>query len=245
MTDNKRILDKIQKCLALAESNNPHEAAQALKQAKKLMELYNIHESELAILDITESDPIKFKSGKLLKIKDYEHTLFNLINLLFGVKTLIRSDKVNSGNYCIFIGNKTDILVAEYAVAMLLRLIKTARKKYLTELGEIEEQKYEWLRMTPHQRQKSANDYCSGWILGVYQELKSLAKYRGIEEEANNAKLKEYIDQKMPSVRNINPRNKKVVDKSWYEGYRDGINTDINLGVAGGGINQLSLSNTK
>ena len=36
----ERALEKIKKCLALAESPNPNEAESALRQARKLMEKY-------------------------------------------------------------------------------------------------------------------------------------------------------------------------------------------------------------
>lgn len=41
--DKEKVLDKIKKCLALGQSANEHEAAQALKQAQALMEKYEVN----------------------------------------------------------------------------------------------------------------------------------------------------------------------------------------------------------
>lgn len=38
--NDQRILERIKKCLALSQSSEPHEAAAALRQAQKLMEMH-------------------------------------------------------------------------------------------------------------------------------------------------------------------------------------------------------------
>ncbi|PIA66345.1 hypothetical protein CDR19_15110, partial [Ectopseudomonas toyotomiensis] len=38
--DRKKALDKVKKCLALANSSNPNEAAAAMRQARAMMEKY-------------------------------------------------------------------------------------------------------------------------------------------------------------------------------------------------------------
>ena len=45
--DHDKILDKIKKCLALSSSSNEHEAAIALRQAQKLMELHGISDIDV------------------------------------------------------------------------------------------------------------------------------------------------------------------------------------------------------
>ena len=47
--DQEKIIDKIKKCLALAKSDNPHEAATALRQAQKLMEQHNLTEQDISL----------------------------------------------------------------------------------------------------------------------------------------------------------------------------------------------------
>ena len=49
---DKRILDKIKKLMALAGSNNPHEAANALRKAQLLMQQYQLSEADVELSDI-------------------------------------------------------------------------------------------------------------------------------------------------------------------------------------------------
>lgn len=47
--NKEKVLDKIKKCLALSQSANEHEAAQALKQAQALMEKYEVNAVDVAL----------------------------------------------------------------------------------------------------------------------------------------------------------------------------------------------------
>jgi hypothetical protein len=53
--DNRKIMDKIRKCLALSQSANEHEAAAALRQAKKLMEAHNISAEDVKAAEVSEA----------------------------------------------------------------------------------------------------------------------------------------------------------------------------------------------
>ena len=53
--DNKTVLEKIKKCLALSQSANEHEAAQALKQAQALMRKYELSEHDVELSKVTEA----------------------------------------------------------------------------------------------------------------------------------------------------------------------------------------------
>lgn len=55
MKNNKKVIDKICKCLRLSESSNPNEAALALRQAMSLMKKYGISDGQVISADIAES----------------------------------------------------------------------------------------------------------------------------------------------------------------------------------------------
>ncbi len=52
MTDQNKHIEKLKKLLALAASGNPHEAALALRRARKLMDVHGITHSDIAMSDI-------------------------------------------------------------------------------------------------------------------------------------------------------------------------------------------------
>lgn len=55
MTDQNKHIEKLKKLLALAASGNPHEAALALRRARKLMDVHGITHSDIAMSDIDET----------------------------------------------------------------------------------------------------------------------------------------------------------------------------------------------
>ena len=54
MKNNKKIIDKICKCLRLSESGNPNEAALALRQATSLMKKYGVSDTQILAAEVTE-----------------------------------------------------------------------------------------------------------------------------------------------------------------------------------------------
>jgi len=55
MKNNKKIIDKICKCLRLSESGNPNEAALALRQATSMMKKHGISDTQVLSAEVTES----------------------------------------------------------------------------------------------------------------------------------------------------------------------------------------------
>jgi len=55
MNTNKKIIDKICKCLRLSESGNPNEAALALRQATRMMKKYGITDNQVMAAEVSES----------------------------------------------------------------------------------------------------------------------------------------------------------------------------------------------
>lgn len=50
---NNRVLEKIKKCLRLATSDNPAEAAAGLRQAQKLMAMHGLTQSDLELSEVS------------------------------------------------------------------------------------------------------------------------------------------------------------------------------------------------
>lgn len=65
MTDQNKHIEKLKKLLALAASGNPHEAALALRRARKLMDVHGITHSDIAMSDIDETISHYWPTGSL------------------------------------------------------------------------------------------------------------------------------------------------------------------------------------
>uniref|UniRef100_UPI0020234FC0 DUF2786 domain-containing protein n=1 Tax=Escherichia coli TaxID=562 RepID=UPI0020234FC0 len=72
MTDQNKHIEKLKKLLALAASGNPHEAALALRRARKLMDVHGITHSDIAMSDIDETISQLIKADdRALSVDEY------------------------------------------------------------------------------------------------------------------------------------------------------------------------------
>lgn len=82
---DKRVLDKIKKLMALAGSNNPHEAAIALRKAQLLMQEHQLSEADVELSDIAESCSVMANASE--KQPQWSLNLMAMIKQTFGVSS--------------------------------------------------------------------------------------------------------------------------------------------------------------
>lgn len=168
MSMDKRYQEKIRKLLALSQSDNPHEAETAKRQAVSLMKKYRIDADELDIIS-TYPRPIKRKS-----IKEYEHILVSSIMEISGVYALdLKRRRVSGGRIAWesqveFIGLERDAELAAYSFDVIYPQLEKARKEF--------------------QKKHSANAqqadlYCKGWIVSACRKLVNVFGERDRPEE--------------------------------------------------------------
>lgn len=135
---DSKILSKIKKCMALARSDNPHEAAAALRQAKALMDKHGISASHITMSEIGES---KMASTTMARDKpaSWEMHLAGMVGKAFGCKMLVfrsfyenRRGHINEGEY-VFVGLKMQVEIASYTANVLIRKCKKARSNFISE----------------------------------------------------------------------------------------------------------------
>jgi hypothetical protein len=133
-----KILVKIKKCLALAASPNPNEAATALRQAHALMDKHGVSAHEITMADIGEAR-VGSKTMSRDKPANWEANLAALVGKAFGCQMMVyrntlaqRAGHLNDGGY-IFVGLKQQAEIASYTASVLIRKCKSSRQKWLTE----------------------------------------------------------------------------------------------------------------
>lgn len=137
-TVDPKILAKIKKCLALASSSNPNEAATALRQAHALMEKHCVSAHEVTMADIGETS-IPSKTMARDKPAHWETRLAALVGKAFGCQLIIKRAVMakgyrgyfNEGNF-VFIGLSQQAEIAAYTATVLIRKCKTARQQWLS-----------------------------------------------------------------------------------------------------------------
>ena len=128
MTDTKRILDKIKKCLALSKSANENEAATALRQAQKLMEAHSI--SELDVLSAI-ADERATRTSASNHPPAWEVKLSSLVANAFGCHYFFQQFSFSHFGEWHFIGCAPAPEIAQYTMDVLLRQVKKLRAEFI------------------------------------------------------------------------------------------------------------------
>jgi len=143
-------IKKIQKLIALSQSDNPHESARARAQAEKLMSKYNIDRGDVDIVS-TEGKKI---TGRAV-LKESESVLISAISSIAGVCVSIQSSSIgrrSKENWLrpIFSGIKQDSEIALYCWDVLLSQMHYAAKEFKEK------------RATAC-KQRHIDQFCLGW----------------------------------------------------------------------------------
>lgn len=180
-TDLHKLAEKIKKCLALAKSSNVHEAAAALRQAQKLMELHELSEEDLAGIGIKdEAVDVPLQASK----KSIPPTLSQLVTLIgkaFGVKGIVETriastDKAYRVRY---FGQQERVATACYAHTVVYRAVEAAWRAHLKENPFVK------------QVRLAKASFQVGWLCEVVEKIEAIG-FSNIEQNA----LKSALDKK-------------------------------------------------
>lgn len=225
-------LAKVKKCLALSRSANEHEAANALRQAQKLMAAFGLSENDVSLADVREAR-VKAKSsaGNV-----WEVNLVNLVADAFGCEIYrSRHGAYNdAGNWSlrtewVFVGVDAAAEIAVYATTVLLRQCSAARHAHIAKQPK---------NCKPITKTARGDAFAKGWVYGVRLKVEAFA------QPAKNAELLlTYMNQKHGDLKQA-----EVVDKSKSRkvdaghinaGYRAGQQAELHRGVGGTGERRL------
>lgn len=214
---DKRILDKIKKLMALAGSNNPHEAANALRKAQLLMQQYQLSEADVELSDIAEHSAALANTSKTQP--KWSMDLMGMIQQAFGVTGYFNTYRERR---CFFVGFQDRAEIAAYCYTVLARQLKSARRDFLDSLNK---------RLKPKTKTARADLFCEGWVQGVYQQVRDL-----VPSEKEQALVKQYMSEKHARLTAAKVREAKATarDKdAGYAGFIAGKQVKLNAGVGG------------
>ena len=201
--DNNRTLEKIKKCLEMAKSktSNPNEAETALRQAHKLMELYNLEMGDVLASMAGES---QVPAGSDGEPPAWRIRLANVCARAFGTH-LIYSTPAWSKAIFTFIGCSAAPELSGYAYQVLERQCQKARRDYLATQKRCK-------RSTKIAR---GDAFAHGWIDAVALKVEEFA---GVEEEIAEA-IEAYMAKNYPALKSVDLKRRKL--KSRDEGSAD------------------------
>lgn len=184
--DHSKALDKIKKCLRLAASSNPHEAAAAMRQARALMEKYRIEDADVLMADVQAHGA---RSGSKVTPPRWEAALAACVARAYACRLFF----VEGLGEWRFIGEMAE--VAGYTMTLLLRQVRQARRDYIADKLK---------RCKAATKTKRADLFCDAWVFAVRRQVQAFA---GLEEPSQAVEaymLKHHPDLSTGDVRDRN-----------------------------------------
>lgn len=217
--DQNKAIEKIRKCLALAGSSNPHEAAAAMRQAQALMEKFQIDSADLLAAEATEE---ACRSGAKTRPAKWESNLANVVSEAFGCQLLFQ-ETWSAGNWK-FIGVAPGPEIASYTMSVLMREVRKARNSYITEKLK---------RCKAATKTKRADLFCEGWVYAVWDKVQAFAG------EKPQAAIDAYVAKKYPELvsleslnRNADTKPSQRVSDDMGSGFAAAADVQLNHGMS-------------
>ncbi|WP_181297002.1 DUF2786 domain-containing protein [Pseudomonas sp. Q2-TVG4-2] len=216
--DHKKALEKIKKCLRLAASSNPHESAAAMRQARALMEKYQVGEADVLIADVLE---VGARSGSKVNPPQWEANLAGTVARAYSCRVIFIA---GPGDWS-FIGEMAEI--AGYAMTVLLRQVRQARRDYIADTLK---------RCKTATKTRRADVFCDAWVWSVRTKVQEFAG-----SQAPSAAVEAYIRKHHPELESgkANDRNAtkgKLSNRAINDaanGIRAATGVQLNHGVDG------------
>lgn len=174
--DKQKIIDKIHKCLRLANSGNPNEAALALRQAQAMMRKYDIREQDVHTPQINEATA---SSAGYYNPPYWAVALSELVAEAFNCRAYITRPQEQRPSFR-FIGVSYAATVAAYTFTVLFRQLRLARRQYMDDLGV--EEKAEQLRQ--------GNVFAQAWLFRI---AKTVAAF--VSDDHAQVVVDDYVKQ--------------------------------------------------
>ncbi|MFJ7792945.1 DUF2786 domain-containing protein [Pseudomonas sp. NPDC096950] len=194
--DENRTLDKIKKCLEMAKSktSNPHEAEIALRQAHKLMELYNLEMGDVLASMACEASIAAGSDGVP---PTWRVRLAQVCAHAFGTRMIISHSWLTGGGF-IFVGCAAAPELTGYAYEVLERQLQKARREFLSSPKN--------KRCKRSTKVARGDHFANGWIDAVYHKVDEFA---GVEDNVAEA-IEAYMAKHHPDLEKANLKRRKV-----------------------------------
>ncbi len=156
--NKNQAIEKIRKCLSLAESANEHEAAAAMRQARKLMEKYGLTDAGSEFFQLSDEE---IKSG-FKRMPLWYSALLSCIARAFGCSAYEGYKKA------IFVGPAAGAEIASYAMDVVLRTLADRKKEFL---------KSQNIRLaSPAKKREMGAAFAEGFVIGVRKVVDGFAE---------------------------------------------------------------------
>lgn len=225
--DEQSAIQKIKKCLKLAENNpNQNEAENAMLMAQRLMALHNIEARQLNLVEL-ENNVVDTNITDYAKMPWWKKSLSVIIGNNFKCEAYINVKSGGLARIC-FIGRKTDVDIATEVFHFAIKSIEYNANKYV----EIYKLKQEALHgKKPRNTVSIRNQYINGFLQGLQDKFRKQIE----EEQWGLVLVKDDAVMEAIRLKNLQKGNRQKVTMSdnpeaFVKGYKAGNEFEVASG---------------
>lgn len=225
--DRQQALRKIQACLRMAGSSNATEAATALRQARALMEKYDLNEADVAASEIGNAESATGYRGGMVP-----QSLVALASIVadgYRCGLVIQCKTVSSIGFAhgmrgktvvLFYGAGADPEVAAYAFTVLRRQLARDKAKHTSRIRK------------QANKERRGEAFALGWVTALAHLFPAAELPEGRQAEVNAA-IKQNSGELKTSSGKVISKGRAGADDRWV-GYQAGANAQLHQGVSEG-----------
>lgn len=215
---DERILDKIKKCLEMAKSrsSNPNEAETALRQARKLMDLYSLEMGDVLASMACEASVLAGSEGTP---PAWRVRLVQVCAHAFGTRVIVSCGLFSAARF-VLVGCAAAPELTGYAYQVLERQLQRARREYLASQKRCK-------RSTKVAR---GDAFANAWIDAVYSKIDAFA---GVEDGVAEA-IDAFMSKHHPDLEHVDLKRRKLKARDEVAadaGYRAGQSAQLHRAV--------------
>jgi len=216
--DDNRILDKIKKCLAMANSktSNPNEAEIALRQARRLMDQYSLEMGDVLASMACE---VSIRAGSEGPPPAWRVRLADVCCLAFGTRLIISTSRFSASRF-ILVGCAAAPELTGYAYQVLGRQLQKARREYL------DTQK----RCKRSTKVARGDAFANAWIDAVHSKIDAFA---GVDDSVADA-VEAFMQKNHPELGRFELKRRKLKSRDEVAadaGYQAGKSAQLHQAV--------------
>ena len=209
--DRAKALERIRKCMALSKSPNEHEAAAALRQAQKLMQMHGVTPDEVDLVeyvsDFVDHDDYEFGNRKPMLIA----CVCDIMCKAFSVSYTWEASPTLKHRVRYF-GKAPNVLLATHSHTVVYRAVNAAWRRHLKERPEL----------TGIRNARAS--YVLGWCQSVLSKVENLSPDAKEEEMIQKTKMRHYGKE----LKESKIGSKTIYNSLAQAGHEDGKDFSIN-----------------
>jgi hypothetical protein len=239
---DRKIIDKLQKLLALSASDNENEADLAMKKAEELMREHNLSVADVALDGSGAHVGSAEVCGLTKTSQTWEISLGSSIAQTFNGRA-IRS-KASNGWHFTFVAGQTDLVLIIDLFERLRSITKRMSQAYVTSVKDL----------TNVHGKSLHNSYRMGIVHTIHKRLESLKQNTAPTNTCNEFGMTgtalmvikdKAVDQRVnrifPRVKSLNTKISISDGQAYQQGKTDGNNVSLHRSVNDGSPSPLGL----